>query len=83
MRVRRFLGGFNTVPPPPPPPGTGCIKGVQGVSGASAVHFGKNFIKQKLQGAPDLVGVGHLFGPQIRIWKDLGPMSFWRHGHSL
>ena len=83
LRVRRFLGGFNTVPPPTPPPGTGCIKGVQGVSGASAVHFGKNFIKQKLQGAPDLVGVGHLFGPQIRIWKDLGPMSFWRHGHSL
>ena len=26
------------------------------------------------QGTPDLVGVGHLFGPQIRIWKDLGPM---------
>ena len=34
---------------------------VQGVSGASAVHFGKNFIKQKLQGAPDLEGVGHHF----------------------
>ena len=45
----------------PPPPGTGCIKGVQGVSGASAMHFGKNFIKQKLRGAPDLVGVGHHF----------------------
>ena len=26
-------------------------------------------------------GTGHLFGPQILIWKDLGPMSFWRHGH--
>ena len=47
------------------------------------MHFGKNFKKQKLQGTPDLVRVGHLFGPQIQIWKDLGPMSFYRHGHSL
>ena len=50
-------------------------------SGASPVHFGGKFIKQKLQGAPDLVGAGHLFGPQIRM--DLGPLSFWSHGHSL
>ena len=28
--------------------GTGCIKGVLGASGASAVHFGKNLIEQKL-----------------------------------
>ena len=61
------LGGFQHSTPPTPPPGTGCIKGVQGVSGASAVHFGKNFIKQKLQGAPDLVGVGHLFGPHVLV----------------
>ena len=47
------------------------------------MHFGKKIIKQKLQGAPDLVGAGHLFGPQIRIRKDLGPMSFWSHGDSL
>ena len=67
----------------PHPSGTECIKRVWGVSGATAVCFDKNFIKQKLQGTPDLVGVGHLFGPQIWIWKDLGPMSFWRHGHSL
>ena len=26
-------------------------------------------------------GTGHLFGPQILIWKNLRPMSFWRHGH--
>ena len=58
-------------------------KGGQGASGASGVCFGKNFIKQKLQEAPDLVGTGHLFGPQIRISKDLGPMSFWSHCHSL
>ena len=67
----------------PHPPGTGCIKGERGASGASTVFFGENFIKQKLQGTPDLVGAGHLFGPQIRIWKDLGPLSFWSHGHSL
>ena len=81
LEGEKVLGEFK--PSTPPPPGMGCIKGVQGISGASAMHFGKNFIKQKLQDAPDLVGVGHLFGPQIRIWKDLGPMSFWRHGHSL
>ena len=64
-------------------PGMGCVKGEWGASGASTVHFGENFIKQKLQGAPDLVGAGHLFGPQIRVRKDLGPLSFWSHGHSL
>ena len=75
------LGGVSTRYPHPP--GTGCVKGVRGASGASTVRFGENFIKQKLQGAPDLVGAGHLFGPQIRIRKDLGPLSFWSHGHSL
>ena len=39
------------------------------------MYFDKNFIKQKLQSASDLVGVGHLFGPQIWIWKDLAPFS--------
>ena len=78
----KVLGGVSTRYPPPPP-GTGCVKGVRGASGASTVRFGKNFIKQKLQGTPDLGRVGHLFGPQIRIRKDLGPLSFWSHGHSL
>ena len=32
-------------------------------------------------GTPNLVGIGHLFGPQM--WKDLGPVSFWSHGVSL
>ena len=36
------------------------------------MHFGKNFLKQKLLGTPNLVGVGNLIGPQIQIWKDLG-----------
>ena len=54
----------------------GCITGIQGSFKVSAVHFGKNFMKQKLQGAPYLEGAGHLFGPQIWILKDLGPMSF-------
>ena len=67
----------------PHPPDTGCVKGVRGASGASTVRFGENFIKLKLQGTPDLVGAGHLFGPQIWIRKDLGPLSFWSHGHSL
>ena len=46
---------------------------------ASDVYFGGNFLKQKLQGTPNLVGAGYLLGPQIQ--KDLGPM-FWSHGHS-
>ena len=80
MRAGRFWGVTN---PYPHPPVTECVKGVQDASGASAMHFGKNFIKQKLQGPPDVMGASHLFRPQIHIWKDLGPMSFWSHGQSL
>ena len=58
--------GFDPVPPPP-------AYGVWGASGASAMHFGEYFIKQKLQGTPDLVRAGHIYGPQIWIQKDLGP----------
>ena len=75
-----WVGGWPSIPHPL---GMGCVKEVQGASGASEVHFGKNFIKQKLQGAPDLVGAGHLMGPPIWIRKDLALMSFWSHGHSL
>jgi hypothetical protein len=28
-------------------------------------------------------GADHIFGPVIRIWKDLGPMCFWSHGQSF
>ena len=77
LKDRKVWGGQ-----PRTPLDMGCIKGVWGASGASTVNFGKNFTKPKLQGNPDLVGAGHLFGPQIWIWKDLGPMSFWSHGHS-
>ena len=34
--------------------------------------------QQKLLGTPNLVGVGHLIGPQIQIWKDQGLDSFSR-----
>jgi hypothetical protein len=27
-----------------------------------------------------LVGADHIFGPEIWIRKDLGPMCFWSHG---
>ena len=30
--------------------------------------------KTKVAGHPQLSGVGHLIGPQIQIWKDLGPV---------
>ena len=49
----------------------GAQKGARWDSGASEVHFGGNFIEQKLLGTPKLVQVGHLFGPQIQIWKDM------------
>ena len=42
-------------------------KGARCGSGASVVHFGKNFVKQKLLGLPNTVGLGHLLGPQILI----------------
>jgi hypothetical protein len=29
------------------------------------------------------VGADHIFGPEIQIWKDLGPMCFWSHGQSF
>ena len=71
--------GFNLVPHPPEyrvsKGGLACLWSLR-------VCFGINFMKQMLQGTPNLVGVGHLFWPQIWIWKDLGPMS-WSHGHSL
>ena len=75
-----------------------CDLGVQGAqkgskvgSGASGVHFGENFIKQKLQGTPKLVGVGHLRQPKSRsgrTWAQCDslegqclaiPTYFWYH----
>ena len=41
-------GSWGFFDPVPPPPGYGVHKGVWGASGASTVHFGENFIKQKL-----------------------------------
>ena len=31
----------------------------------------------KFLGTLNLVGLGHLFRPQIQIWKDLGMVSLW------
>ena len=39
------------------------------------MHLGEKTIERKLQNTPNLVGIGHMFGPEICIWKDLGPMS--------
>ena len=54
---------FGWTPPTLTPGSRGPKRGPQWGSGASAVLFGGKFIKQKLQGTPYLVGVGHLFGP--------------------
>ena len=45
--------------------------------------FWQKLYKQKFQCAPNLVGAGHHFGPQILILKDLDPISFCSNGHSL
>ena len=58
----------------PPPPVGGGQRVVLEIRAAQTVHFCENFIKQKLQGTPKLVGVGHLRQPQVQIWKDLGPV---------
>ena len=67
----RFLGSFNQVLLTPL---YRVHKGVQGASEASAVHFGENF-RNKSCSVPNLVAVGHLFGPKVQIQKDLGHMS--------
>ena len=74
-----YLVGLDT--PYPDPWGPGAKRRAWWGSWASVVHFGENFIKQKLLGTPNLVGRGHLFRPQI--WKDLGPVCFWSRGLSL
>ena len=63
------------------PESKGGQKGARWGSGASAVLFGKNFLKQKLLVTANTVGVGHFFGCQIQIWKDL--VCFWRCVASL
>ena len=73
-------GGFDPVPPSPR---YGVRKGGAGCHWSLNRAFWRKLIKQKLQGAPNLVGASHQLGPQIRILKDLGPLSFWSHGHSL
>ena len=62
-----YLVRLDTPYPDPPGPKRGARWG----SGASAMHFGGKFITQTLLGTPNLVWVGLLIGPQIRIWKDL------------
>ena len=64
----RLLGGGGGPSYPPQPQGKGGINGVQGTSGASAMHFGKNFIKQKSQGTSNLVRVGHPKSGSGRTW---------------
>ena len=51
----------------------GCIKGVWSATGASTMLFVENIVRQKLQGTDDLVGVGHLFGPQNLDPEEPGP----------
>ena len=70
LEGRKVLGGVIPIPL-----GTGYVKGVRGASGASTVNFGKNFIKQKLQSPPDLMGVGNLFGPKSGSGRPWAPCS--------
>ena len=58
-------------------------KGAWWGSGASAMHIGGHFIKQKLQGPLNLVGVGHLLdpksileGPEPGVFLELWSQTF-------
>ena len=69
------------MPGNPSSQGPGDLKGgPSGVLEPQQCIFGFNFLTKKLQGTPKLVGVGHLIGPQIWVWKNLGPVCFWSHG---
>ena len=50
LKGGKVLGFFGPVPPTPA--GTGCKKGVWGESGATGVHFGKNFINKSFSVPP-------------------------------
>ena len=63
-----------------PPPGYGVCKGGMG---CLSHEFWQKLYKTKVEGRSDLVEGWSPFWAQIRIQKDLGPMSFWSHGHSL
>ena len=65
---------FNQVPPTP---GYRVHKGGPGCLWSLSHAFWQNLFKLKLQCTHDLVGEGHFFGPQIQIWKDLGPGRTW------
>ena len=54
----------------------GALNRVWRASTAATVRLGKKIIKQKLWGRSVLVGADHIFGPEIQIRKDLGPMCF-------
>jgi hypothetical protein len=43
----------------------------------------QKFYKTKVVGKVCFSGADHIFGPVIRIWKDLGPMCFWSRGQSF
>ena len=45
LEGRKVVGGGGW-PGTPHYPGMECVKGLKGFSGASVVHFGKNFTKQ-------------------------------------
>jgi len=57
----RFVAGIQ--PHTPTPRVRGALNGVWCASAASTVRFGENFVKQKLQGTPILVGAEHIFNP--------------------
>ncbi len=64
-------------------PGSGGPKqGLQSIYSLNC-ETRQKFYKTKVVGNVFLVGADHIFGPVIRIWKNLGPMCFWCHGQSF
>ena len=46
------------------------------------LYFRGIFYHKSCRARPLVSGVGSSFGPQILIWKDMGPVCFWSRGHS-
>ena len=65
-------GGFHPILPTTQ---VQVLKGGPGCLWSLSHAFWQNFIKQKLQGAPDLVGVSHLFGPNSGSGRTWAPCS--------
>ena len=63
-----------------PPKLTPWSRGPDGVLEPQLCILVETLLNKICWAPPNLVRLGCLIAPQIRIWKNLGPVSFWSHG---